>query len=145
MRRWRSNRGVALVESALVLPLVLLLSVSVFEFGRAFQSWMVLTNASREGARLAAMPSGNPTDAEGRVRQYMQSGQLSGHASAPVSVDRSATIMVNGVPESASLVAIDYPFNFIMLQPVAQLVVAGSLTGAPLTIHAESVMRNEAP
>jgi Flp pilus assembly protein TadG len=48
------ERGTALIETAMTLPLLLLVSVGIFEFGRAFQTWQVLTNAAREGARLAS-------------------------------------------------------------------------------------------
>lgn len=43
------KKGQALVEFALALPLVLLLVLGVLEFGRAFQTKIVLTNAAREG------------------------------------------------------------------------------------------------
>lgn len=42
--------GQALVEFALALPLVLLLVLGALEFGRAFQTKIVLENAAREGA-----------------------------------------------------------------------------------------------
>lgn len=45
----RMRKGQALVEFALALPLVLLLVLGVLEFGRAFQTKIVLTNAAREG------------------------------------------------------------------------------------------------
>ena len=48
MQRWRRQRGAALVESAMVIPILLLISAGVFEFGRAYQTWQVLTNAARE-------------------------------------------------------------------------------------------------
>ena len=51
-RRLRSERGAALLETAITLPIILLVSVAIFEFGRAYQTWQVLTNASREAARL---------------------------------------------------------------------------------------------
>ena len=50
--RTNSERGAALLEVALTLPLLLLVAVGIFEFGRAYQTWQVLTNAAREGARL---------------------------------------------------------------------------------------------
>ena len=56
MRNWRSEKGAALVEAAVTLPLLLLVSVGIFEFGRAYQTWQVLTNAAREGARVAVLP-----------------------------------------------------------------------------------------
>jgi hypothetical protein len=53
MRLRRDQRGAALLEMAFTLPLLLLISVGIFEFGRAFEVWQVLTNAAREGARVA--------------------------------------------------------------------------------------------
>ena len=50
-RGTRDERGVAAVEFALVLPLLLILMFGIVEFGLAWYSKQVLTNASREGAR----------------------------------------------------------------------------------------------
>lgn len=47
------SRGQALVETALVLPIFLLVMVALFDFGRAVFSYNTLTNAAREGARMA--------------------------------------------------------------------------------------------
>jgi len=46
LKRWR---GQALVEFALALPLVVFLVLGALEFGRAFQTKIVLENAAREG------------------------------------------------------------------------------------------------
>ncbi len=144
MKIGHGERGAALVEAALVIPILLLISVGIFEFGRAFQTWQVLTNAAREGARASVLPTGTPAGAESVVRQYMQNGALPQHATSPVAVDRDATMIVDGTPVSASEVIIDYPFDFMVLQPVAQLVVAGTSTGSSLTMRATALMRNEA-
>jgi len=133
-----------LVEAAMVIPILLLISAGIFEFGRAYQTWQVLTNAAREGARVSVLPNGATGATETLVRQYMQAGQLSAYATAAVTVDRAVTIMVNGAPQTASQVIIDYPFNFMVLQPVAQLVVQGSTLGSALTMRASALMRNEA-
>ena len=47
MKRLKGQRGAALLETAITLPIILLVSVSIFEFGRAYQTWQVLTNAAR--------------------------------------------------------------------------------------------------
>src|SRR5712692_11119291 len=69
-KRLSSERGTAILETALTLPLLLVVSVGIFEFGRAYQTWQVMTNAAREGARVAVMPSSPTGAAEARVRQY---------------------------------------------------------------------------
>lgn len=48
------ERGANLVELALILPFLLLLIAAIADFGRAFNSYIVIHNAAREGARYAA-------------------------------------------------------------------------------------------
>src|SRR3989441_7028931 len=45
-------RGAAVVEFAIVLTLMLLITAGIFEFGRAFQYYDALAKATRDGARL---------------------------------------------------------------------------------------------
>ena len=55
MRHGRTRRGQALVEFALILPILMILLMGIIEFGRAWNVKQVLTDASREGARLAVV------------------------------------------------------------------------------------------
>jgi hypothetical protein len=56
LRRLRaSRRGQALAEFALVFPIAMLILIAVFDVGRAVFAYNGLTNAAREGARLAAV------------------------------------------------------------------------------------------
>jgi Flp pilus assembly protein TadG len=48
------RRGVAAVEFAVVLPLLLLLLVGIWELGRIINVQIIMNNAARDGARLAA-------------------------------------------------------------------------------------------
>ena len=52
-RSWRSNRGVALVELALILPPLALVVMSAIDLGRMARFQNELTNAAREGAAIA--------------------------------------------------------------------------------------------
>lgn len=52
-RRRDDRRGQALVEFALVFPIFLLIFIALFDVGRAVFTYNSLTNAAREGARLA--------------------------------------------------------------------------------------------
>jgi Flp pilus assembly protein TadG len=47
------SRGQALVEFAFVLPILILLMVGIFDFGRAVYAFNTVNNAAREGVRLA--------------------------------------------------------------------------------------------
>jgi Flp pilus assembly protein TadG len=49
----RSERGQSLVETALVLPILLLLLLAIFDFGRAIYAYNTVSNAAREATRLA--------------------------------------------------------------------------------------------
>lgn len=50
----RSERGVALVETAIVLPLFLLVAGGIIEFGVGFQQASAVSAAARAGARAAS-------------------------------------------------------------------------------------------
>jgi Flp pilus assembly protein TadG len=139
------ERGSAMVETAITIPLLLMMMVGIFEVGRAYETWQVLTNAAREGARMSVTPSSTEEVTTALIRQYMADGQLGNSGTATVVVDKTATINAGGTPVSASLVTVDYPFEFIMLQPVVRLVAPGATVGGPLTMRATSIMRNEAP
>ncbi|PYR94792.1 MAG: hypothetical protein DMF84_03955 [Acidobacteria bacterium] len=142
MKRLKKNeRGAALLEAAITVPIILLVSVGIFEFGRAYQTWQVLTNAAREGARLAVIQGSTDTDVTARVRNYMQSGSLPNYASATVTVARN--VVLTG-PDTASRIQINYPFRFIVLNPVVRLIAPrNSTTGAPITMTSSAIMRNE--
>jgi Flp pilus assembly protein TadG len=138
MKRLKGQRGAALLETAITLPLILLVSVSIFEFGRAYQTWQVLTNAAREGARIACLPDYTDTQVTTTVTNYMNGGRLNG-ASAQISVVRNVPFGAT----TASRVTVNYPFQFVFLGPVARLVRGNSTMGAPLTMSSSALMRNE--
>ena len=61
-RFWRSNRGTALIESAIVLPVFLMLIGGVYEFGYFFYQQQLMTTGVRDAARYLAL-SANPNNA----------------------------------------------------------------------------------
>jgi Flp pilus assembly protein TadG len=134
-----------MIETAIALPLLLVMMVGIFEVGRAYETWQVLTNAAREGARMSVTPSGTSANTTALVREYMANGALNKSATAAVIVNKGASITVNGNAISASSVTVDYPFEFIMLGPVLRLVAPSTTAGGAITMHATAIMRNEAP
>ncbi|HEX2461684.1 MAG TPA: TadE/TadG family type IV pilus assembly protein [Vicinamibacterales bacterium] len=141
--RQKNDRGAAMIEMALTLPLLLLLSVSVFEFGRAFQTWQVLTNATREGARVASLPGTTDAAVSTRVQEYLAAGQLPSASFSSILITRDVVISIGGTDTSASTVTVNYPFEFMVLQPIAGLVVPGTDVGEPITMSVSATMRNE--
>lgn len=66
-RRSRPDRGAALVEFALLMPLLLLLILGIVEFGWKFGQFNDVRHAVREGARFAAVDGGDNSAIEARV------------------------------------------------------------------------------
>jgi hypothetical protein len=65
----KGERGVALVEFALVLPLLMLLLVGMLDFGKAFTMWIDETHLANQAGRFAAVnknpaPGGTTVDAD---------------------------------------------------------------------------------
>ena len=143
LRLRRDQRGAALLEVALTLPLLLLVSVSIFEFGRAFQTWQVLTNAAREGARVAVLPGISDSMVTARVQQYLTAGQLTPASTPTITINRTATISYGAGSTTGSTVSVAFPYQFMVLQQVVKLVVSGSTAGDNFTMNASATMRNE--
>jgi Flp pilus assembly protein TadG len=85
--------GQAMVELALVLPLLILIIMGVFDLGRAIYGYNVISNSAREGARYGivhAHRNGNPNDLD-------SSGVESAARSTAVGVDSADITSVNSV------------------------------------------------
>jgi Flp pilus assembly protein TadG len=51
-----SNSGSEIAETAMILPLLLVVLLAIFWFGQAFRFYGTITHAAREGARAAVAP-----------------------------------------------------------------------------------------
>lgn len=138
MKRLRSQRGAALLEAAMTIPILLLIAVGIFEFGRAYQFWQVLTNGAREAARYKVTPGSTVTEAQNVALTYMNAGGVTGCTAACISV--STTGVTAG---TQTTVTIQYPFQFIVIQPIARMVTGSSSMPNALTMTASATMRNE--
>jgi len=56
----KSEKGASAVEFALILPILIILVFGIVEFGIAFNNYITITHAAREGARIAAVDLNNP-------------------------------------------------------------------------------------
>jgi Flp pilus assembly protein TadG len=70
LQRWRkeqSQEGQSLVEFAVTLPLVLLLVLGTVDLGMGFKTYIVLTNAAREGVRSITIYPSDEASALSRI------------------------------------------------------------------------------
>lgn len=138
-RAARGEAGTAIIEAALTLPLLLLVVVGICDFGLLFQRYGVVTNAAREGARVAVLPGYTTGDVTARVQSYLAAGGVN---EAPVMTVAPLTITPagGGVPYTAVSVTVESDHTFSFLAPIAALF--GGDFGT-VTLTATSVMRTE--
>jgi hypothetical protein len=138
------RRGQALVEMAIILPLLALLLVMALDAGRLFFGWVALQNASRIGADYAAShadawegtpdPPGGLGDRQDYtllVRGDLQSLGCQNNQVPPPDFDADG----DGIEDFAdgALVRVDLGCDFDLLTPLAE-----SFLGAPVTLHGRS-------
>ena len=144
-RRCRSEEGAQLIEFALVLPLLLFVVLGIAEFGFMFQRYEVVTNAAREGARMAVLPGYGTADVQARVATYVSSGRVPTTTSPanPVVVVENVSIPVSGgrPPISAKRVTVTYTYTYQFLNALSAFF--GS-QGPTVPLSAVSEMRTEA-
>src|SRR4029450_3757117 len=143
MRSRRDDRGTALIEIAFPLPLLLLISIGIIEFGRAFQTWQILTNAAREGARVAVLPGISDSMVTARVQEYIQAGVLDPNVTPTITIQRNATISYGTGTATGSKVTVNFPYKFMVLNGIAKLVVSGTTLGSDFTMATSATMCNE--
>ena len=66
--RRRSDAGAAMVEFALVVPILLLLVVGIIQFGRVFSMQIQLSGAANDGARYLSVHPSDTAGARNRAR-----------------------------------------------------------------------------
>src|SRR2546423_6062073 len=74
--RRSQRRGSAVMDAALVFPLLLALMFGTMEYGYYFFVRHTLTGAAREGARVGIMPTGDNTKVTDTVVKYLQNAGL---------------------------------------------------------------------
>lgn len=139
-----TDRGVAAVEFALVLPLLLLLIFSLIDFGRIFFVQVSITSASREGARLSSLYSGGiPTPQN--VIDLVNSAAPGAATLAQLSNLASLTVVQSPCSSTISNenTTVEVSTNFKWLLPVGflNLIAPTSTLFNDFTISSKGVMR----
>ncbi|MBA3498415.1 MAG: pilus assembly protein [Gemmatimonadales bacterium] len=133
----RHRRGQALVEFALVMPLLLLFLVGIIEFGRGWNSHQVITDAAREAARKCVIADSKVTqDTVVNVAKSAMAAAGINTAPASVSVTGFARPNPTGLP---CTVAIQLPYTFTFLGPM----MSWTTGQRSITLTSSFSMRNE--
>jgi hypothetical protein len=141
--RWSGESGAELIEFALVLPLLLLVSLGIIDFGLLFQRYQVVTNAAREGARVAILPSYGDADVVTRVNQYLTAGGLTG-AHDPPTIGHPPPTRAGGQCVAVTSVTVRYPYGYSFVGGIAAYFGASGLENRT-SLRATAEMRNELP
>jgi Flp pilus assembly protein TadG len=99
------DRGSVAVEFALLLPVLLLLIFGIIDFGRAINDQITLTQAAREGARLASL--GYSTSAVTSRAQSAATGL------SPVTVTVTSSCPAGAGVSVDAVVTTSYTFSFV--------------------------------
>lgn len=126
------RRGAAAVEFAIVAPVLILLLMGMFEFGRTLMVQQILTNGAREGARKSVLPGATEANVLSTIDSYMSSSGLAGHTRQ---VSPNPTSAQTGDPIR---VTVSIPYNTVSWLPLG---LAGHLRNATLSASVE--MRKE--
>ncbi len=136
----KTEAGQALVEFTLILPIFLLLLFAIVDFGRGFYTWVLVTNAAREGARMAAVQSDAST-IDQRIYDSFCDNYPSSCGLDPAKLSISKT-NVQGSRGSAVQIDLSYDFQFATpIGGILNIVSGGNLTAPTITAH--SSMRLE--
>jgi Flp pilus assembly protein TadG len=160
MKLIRKQKGQALVEIALVLPILLLLLFGIIEFARILNTYIMVSNASREIARCYSLRS-NDTDIDNKLIDLVERVLVTEETSVITTSDsgvKTTTISdfnITITPESnvgeEEKVTVEINHEFIFITPIggiAKLIAElsnkpTSFSSDPFKIEASTVMRIE--
>jgi hypothetical protein len=122
--------GTAALEFALVFGMVVLLLLSVVEFGLLLNAKILVSTAAREGARKAAVDGGESAAALARIREILEAGNLKREKTQ---VDISPSEAAFG---STIVIRVRYTYEF--MSPLVARVV-----GRAVQLDSELITRSE--
>lgn len=125
---WRDERGVALIEFALILPIFVLIVAGILGFGRVFFYWIEANHQANEAARWAVVDRNPyaPTTLQGHVAG---SATTEFQSDVKVCIDFPPDKDLNTVAAGDSVrVRVQKPFAFVPILGIGDITIAGSAT-----------------
>jgi Flp pilus assembly protein TadG len=134
----RDEEGAELIEFVVAFPLLMLILSGILDFGMMMRSYEVVTNAAREGARVAVLEGYDSNDVQSRVTQYANASGLGG--AVPVATTTNVPVTTPAGTFTARSVTVTWTYQMAVLGAASALF-GGSIGNVPL--QATSVMRTE--
>jgi len=137
-RRRQRQRGNAVLDMALVLPILLALAFGTVEFGYYFYVKHNIQAAAREGARAAIVPSAVAADVTTAVQNVMTAAGLgaSGYTTSVTDVNGNAINVSTATPGTAIKVTVQCTWGTVGVRPLGVISSTKVVTG-------NTVMRKE--
>jgi Flp pilus assembly protein TadG len=125
------RQGAAVVEFAVLAPLLFLLVFGMLEYGRLIMVQQIITNASREGCRQAVLEGATSTGVETSVQSYLTGSSIS---NATVTVSPDPAVAGPGDPMT---VTVDVNFDDVSWLPTS-MYLGGRVLSASSTMRRET-------
>ena len=123
------RKGQTLVETALILPVILLLLTGIIDFGLLFNNYLVISNATRNAARSASV---GKSDAYINGLINTMTANLDGNK---IQINISP---IDGVRKKDDEVTITIVYSHTFLTPIISALLPG-----PINLQSKTVMRAE--
>jgi Flp pilus assembly protein TadG len=134
----QSRRGQALVETAIALPIILLLSLAAFDLGRGIVAHIALHEATQEGSLYAAYEYGSfdtAVEAETAIADLVTDSSPTSESVA------GATVEVDCDTPTPGLITVTSTYELPIISPPAQAIFGATFT---LTVEVSATNFNGA-
>jgi Flp pilus assembly protein TadG len=129
------DSGQAVIELALVLPVLLALVVGAFEFGRAWNEQQVITDAVREGARYCAVANADRS----LTLDFVKTKVSEALGRAGIATPGNQPEVVGFQSGESCTITITIPYEFVFLGPLMRWTAGQS----SIRLSSKFTMRNE--
>jgi len=146
VRHYRGQKGQALAEFALILPVVFLLIAGIIEFGRGWNIKQALTDAAREGARYTVIADDavvhDSAFVKGKIRERLALANVpTTNPPTTITIDPMASFKCPGGVGSGEAMTVVVATAYRMGWIGALMSWAGG--SSTITISSQATMRNE--
>jgi len=126
---FKKEDGQSMVETALVLPVLIILLVGMFDFGRIFYTYTHLHLAAQEAVRVGGL-GGNDSEITAFTKSY-------------VNINDPENLVVGVSPDDSTRVSGDYVTVTLDYPMESFTPFISSLLPSAFTVHTESTIRVE--